>query len=209
MSSSSALVVAIFTVLSAINQLPDRREFTAEIQTIEDLAGYLGCIENGQSYRSLIGDSGVGTFGGSEDHTAILASQHGHLKQYSFCPVRVEGTVQLPPGCVFVIAVSGVVADKTGSARARYNRASEATRTILEAWRSANGSHERTLAQVAASSKQPTQRVCDVLSKSAAGAELSMAMRSLRAILARVRGGYSSSLRRSCQGRLAGFRRVG
>jgi galactokinase len=171
MSSSSALVVAIFTVLSAVSRLSERPEFRAEIRSVEDLAGYLGCIENGQSYRSLTGDSGVGTFGGSEDHTAILTSQPGHLKQYAFCPVRLEDTVQLPTDCVFVIAVSGVVADKTGSARAHYNRASVATKTILEVWRAANGSNEQTLAEMAASSDVSTQRVCDVLRQVSAGAE--------------------------------------
>ncbi len=74
-------------------------------------------IENGQTYKSLTGDGGVGTFGGSQDHTAILTSEAGHLKQYSFCPVRFERTIKLPEDCVFVIGVSGVVADKTGSAK--------------------------------------------------------------------------------------------
>ena len=116
MSSSSALVIAIFAVLCAVNHLNERAEYAANIRTLEDLAGYLGCIENGQTYKSLTGDGGVGTFGGSEDHTAILTSQPRHLKQYSFCPVRLERAVQLPADCSFVIGVSGVVASKTGSA---------------------------------------------------------------------------------------------
>ena len=149
MSSSSALVVAMFAVLSAVNQLPERKEYAANIHSVEDLAGYLGCIENGQTYQALAGDGGVGTFGGSEDHTAILASQPGHLKQYAFCPVRLERTVKLPDDCAFVIAVSGVVASKTGAARAQYNRASQAARTILDVWRSISGVNDATLASVA------------------------------------------------------------
>lgn len=149
MSSSSGLLTAMFAVLSAVNQLPERAEFKAEICGIEDLAGYLGCIENGQSYKSLDGDAGVGTFGGSEDHTAILASEPGRLKQYSFCPVRWERTVEVPAECIFVIAASGVAADKTGAVRAQYNRASQATRTILEIWRAETGSTAQTLADVA------------------------------------------------------------
>ncbi len=170
MSSSSALLTVIFTVLSAINQLPERAEFKAEIHTIEDLAGYLGCIENGQSYKSLHGDGGVGTFGGSEDHTAILASEPGQLKQYAFCPVRLERVVPMPAECVFVIAVSGVVADKTGSARAQYNRASEATRRILEIWRTATGATDQTLANVLASASDSVDRVRHVLKQSGADA---------------------------------------
>ncbi len=169
MSSSSALLTAIFTVLSAINHLQERAEFNAEIRTIEDLAGYLGCIENGQSYKSLQGDGGVGTFGGSEDHTAILASEPGQLKQYAFCPVRLERSVPMPAACVFVIAVSGVVADKTGTARAQYNRASEATGHILEIWRAATGATDQTLASVLAA-PDSVDRVRHVLKQAGADA---------------------------------------
>ena len=132
----------MFAVLSAVNRISERAEYAANIHHPEDLAGYLGCIENGQTYQSLAGDGGVGTFGGSEDHTAILSSQAGHLKQYAFCPVRLERDVKLPDDCTFVIAVSGVVASKTGAARAKYNRASQAARTILEMWRSIAGAHD-------------------------------------------------------------------
>jgi galactokinase len=145
-SSSSALVVAIFSVLSAVNRLSEHSAYAANVRHTEDLAGYLGCIENGQTYQSLLGDSGVGTFGGSEDHTAILGSQPGYLKQYAFCPVRWERTLAVPADCTFVIAVSGVVADKIGSARSQYNRASEAVKAILEISRSVSGSDHRTLA---------------------------------------------------------------
>ncbi len=152
MSSSSALVVAIFAVLSAVNHLTERPEYAANVTSIEDHAGYLGCLENGQTYKALSGDGGVGTFGGSQDHTAILTSQHGHLKQYSFCPVRFERTVKLPEDCVFAIGVSGVVADKIGTAKASYNRASLGVRSIRDIWRAASGSHAATLAAAATDS---------------------------------------------------------
>ena len=146
MSSSSALVVAMFTALAIVNQLDQRDAYRLAIQRPEDLAEYLGCIENGQTFRSLAGDRGVGTFGGSEDHTAILNARPRHLVQYSFCPVRLEGSVKLPDDCIFVIAISGVVADKTGSARDKYNRASRAAQAVLEAWQSEAGSRSQTLA---------------------------------------------------------------
>jgi galactokinase len=159
MSSSSALVVAIFAVLRAVNHLAECPEYSANIACAEDLAGYLGCNENGQTYKSLIGDGGVGTFGGSQDHTAILSSQPGHLKQYSFCPVRFERAVKLPEDCVFVIGVSGVVADKTGSAKAAYNRASLGVRSILDIWRKASGSNAATLAAAATSSPEAPEQI--------------------------------------------------
>jgi len=151
MSSSSALVVAVFAVLSAVNRISEREEYAANIHCLEDLAGYMGCIENGQPFRSLVGDGGVGTFGGSEDHTAILTSQSGHLRQYAFCPVRLERTIGLPEDCTFVIAVSGVVASKAGAARAQYNRASQAASKVLEIWRSVSGANDATLAALARS----------------------------------------------------------
>jgi galactokinase len=166
MSSSSALVIAIVAVLSAVNHFAERLEYTSNFTTAEDLAGYLGCIENGQTYKSLTGDGGVGTFGGSEDHAAILTSQSGHLKQYSFCPVRFERAVALPKDCVFVIGVSGVVADKTGSAKASYNRASLAVRSILDIWRSASGSTAATLAAAAASSADAPDQIRTALRNS-------------------------------------------
>ena len=159
MSSSSALVVAIYAALSAVNRIDERAEYRANIATPEELAGYLGCVENGQTFKSLAGDAGVGTFGGSEDHTAILCSEAGKLKQYSFSPVRLERTVQLPSDCTFVIGVSGVVADKSGSAKDRYNRASLGVRSILEIWRSVSGLKAATLAEAAASSPNAPEQI--------------------------------------------------
>ena len=159
MSSSSALVIAIYAALSAVNRIDEREEHRANIATPEELAGYLGCVENGQTFKSLAGDAGVGTFGGSEDHTAILCSEAGKLKQYSFGPVRLEGTIAFPRDYKFVVVVSGIVADKTGSARDHYNRASQGVRSILEIWRSVSGSKAATLAEAATSSTDAPGRI--------------------------------------------------
>jgi galactokinase len=171
MSSSSALVIAIFAALSTLNRLGEREEYTAHIRTPEELAEYLGGIENGQTYKSLAGDGGVGTFGGSEDHTAILTSDSGHLKQYSFCPVRLERTVKIATDCAFVIGVSGVVADKIGSAKESYNRASRAVTSILEIWRSVSGSTAPTLAAAATNSLDAPDRIRDAIRKGAPNAD--------------------------------------
>lgn len=133
MSSSSVLVVGMFTALAEINCLRERDEFSV-IACPEHLAEYLGCIENGETYCGLEGDAGVGTFGGSEDHTAILCSQAGQLARYRFRPVTLEARVSMPADWVFVIGMSGVRASKTGAARDQYNRASRAARAVLEVW---------------------------------------------------------------------------
>ena len=166
MSSSSALIVAIFLALSDINALAESAAYRREIRNQEDLAGYLGTVENGESFGSLAGGRGVGTFGGSEDHTAILCSRAGELRQYSFCPIRLERTLVLPDDLVFCIGVSGIVAMKTGAARAAYNRASSAAKSILEIWRAETGRSDRSLAAAAASAPDAPRRILDLLHKS-------------------------------------------
>lgn len=146
LSSSSALIVATFLALANVNDLASRPEYQAEIHGQEDLASYLGAVENGGGYRSLAGDRGVGTQGGSEDHTAILCAQANALVQYRYAPIRFERRIALPNDHQFVIAVSGVVASKTGNARTLYNRAAERAAEALQIWRHANRSAAPTLA---------------------------------------------------------------
>ena len=116
MSSSSALVVALFTAIADRNVLSGRPEWAASIRGPEDLGGYLGCLENGRGFGALTGDRGVGTFGGSEDQTAILCCRAGEIAQYAFCPVRHERSMPLEADWSFVVASSGVASDKTGDA---------------------------------------------------------------------------------------------
>lgn len=151
-SSSSALVVSTFLALADVNDLRSLPEFSAHITDNEHLAGYLGAVENGWSFGHLAGDTGVGTLGGSEDHTAILCARPDELVQYSFRPVHFERAVPVPAGHTFAIGVSGVRAEKTGAARERYNRASRSMSVIVEIWRRATGRTEPTAAAVIASS---------------------------------------------------------
>lgn len=139
MSSSSALMVACFLALAAINRLDEREEYRRDVAGPESLAEYLGTVENGQTFGRLVGDKGVGTFGGSEDHTCMLCSRPGHLSQYAYCPVRLERRIALPAGHVFAIASSGVAAEKTGEAMEKYNRASRLASAVAETWRRATG----------------------------------------------------------------------
>ncbi len=145
LSSSSALVVALFTALADLNDLAARAEYAASIRTPEDLGGYLGCLENGRGFGALAGDRGVGTFGGSEDQTAILCCRAGEIAQYAFCPVRLERAMPLGAEWSFVVASSGVASDKTGAARDRYNRLSLAVEAILALWNRSTGRRDESL----------------------------------------------------------------
>jgi galactokinase len=139
MSSSSAMVVAFFLALRAMNQLTAWPRYREHLQRPEALAQYLGAVESGQPFGPLAAQAGVGTFGGSEDHTAILCAAPGELRRFSYCPVRFEESVPFPDDHRFVVAVSGVQAEKTGAARDRYNRASEQAAAAAAAWRAATG----------------------------------------------------------------------
>lgn len=146
MSSSSALMIAVFVALAKSNDLRSSEEFRRAIFSREELASYLGTVENGESYRSLDGDAGVGTFGGSQDHTAIMCAEAGHVVQYSFGPVRREAQYALPPTHTFVVGASGVLAEKTAGAREAYNRAALLVRRLLASWNGDSGRNDLTLA---------------------------------------------------------------
>ena len=96
LSSSSALVVAIASALVRRGRLEDTPQWAA-IPSSHHLAWYLGCVENGLDYPGLPGSAGVGTLGGSEDHTAILTCRAGHLSQNRYAPIQHLGDVAMPP----------------------------------------------------------------------------------------------------------------
>ncbi|CAN5911709.1 galactokinase family protein [soil metagenome] len=145
MSSSSALVIAIFLALREVNHLEDDPVYQRAITSMESLAEYLGALENGRPFGALEGGLGVGTLGGSQDQTAILCCKAGMLSRYSFCPVRAEGEFPSPADHRFVLAYSGVAAEKTASARLRYNEASLAVSEIVDIWNGATTRADRCL----------------------------------------------------------------
>lgn len=152
LSSSSALMIAVFVALAKSNDLRSSEEFRRAIFSREELASYLGTVENGESFRSLEGDAGVGTFGGSQDHTAIMCGEAGEIVQYSFAPVRREAAYPFPTAHVFVVGACGVLAEKTAGAREGYNRASRMVRHLLATWNQRTNRHDTSLAHAALSS---------------------------------------------------------
>ncbi|MEQ1605025.1 MAG: galactokinase family protein [Pyrinomonadaceae bacterium] len=124
LSSSSALMIMVFAALDLVNDLRGAGRYQDNIHDDLDLAEYLGCIENGQSFRELAGSGGVGTFGGSQDHAAILLGKAEQLSAFSFSPLRRDADFPFPDTHSFVVASSGVIAEKTGAVRESYNRVS-------------------------------------------------------------------------------------
>ncbi len=169
MSSSSALMIGVLLALVRANGLDSSDSWHAVIHDRVDLAAYAATIENGASFRSLSGDRGVGTAGGSEDHVAILCSQAGRLAQFSFSPIRHERTIALPPSLVFAVGVSGVEARKAGDARDDYNRASNDVRRILDTWREATGRDDDSLAAALDSSAEAADRLRSLIRQTRSG----------------------------------------
>ena len=165
MSSSSAMMIATYLPLAAINALEEDEFHRRHIDDKLSLAAYLGTVENGQNFAELKGDKGVGTFGGSEDHTAILCSQAGMLGQFAYCPARFERRLAVPQGYGFAVAFSGVVAEKTGAAQEQYNRAAALVGAAVEAWREAAGASHVYLADILASAPEAAEQLYDILGR--------------------------------------------
>lgn len=145
MSSSSAMVISIFMALAQRNDIFNTDKYKNNIKDTIDLSQYLASIENGRTFNGLTGSIGVGTFGGSEDHTAILNCKADYLSRFSYCPIEFHKKLKIPEKYVFVIASSGVDAEKTGTAMEKYNRASNLVQKISELWTEKTGYDDASL----------------------------------------------------------------
>ena len=170
MSSSSALVVATFIALSKANDLRSNTVFRSMISSGEELAAYLGAVENGRPFRDLLGDEGVGTFGGNQDQTAILCSEPNQFTRYAWDPVKREGLYAVPPGFVFALGSSGVHAPKSGAAKAKYNRVSLAAQRLVELWNRDTGRSDQMLGSVIMNHHGAADRIRELAAKSRGGA---------------------------------------
>jgi len=170
MSSSSALVVSTFIALSKTNDLRSNTIFRSMISSGEELAAYLGAVENGRPFRDLAGDVGAGIFGGNQDQTAILCSEPGQLVRYGWDPVKREGVYNIPAGYVFALGSTGVHAPKSGAARTKYNRVSLAAQRLVELWNKDTGRDDLMLGSVLATVPGAVDRIWQLAAKARGGA---------------------------------------
>ena len=168
MSSSSALVVGLAHALVRLARLDERDDWNAVFKSSVDRSGYFACLENGLPYGPFAGDGGLGTFGGSEDQTAIVCCRPGHLSQFSYMPVRHILDVAVPEAWTFVLASSGIAAEKAGRAQAQYNRASLGVRALIDLWRAHIGPIG-SLTEALASDADAELRLGDVIDRHASG----------------------------------------
>ncbi|MGP1482433.1 galactokinase family protein [Actinomyces naeslundii] len=146
MSSSSALVCATALALADLNGWSRAPRWNEAMPDRLSLAGYLAAVEGGRSWRDLPGTSGVGTRGGSEDHTGMLCGARDRLLLAGFDPMHIEQTISFPSQWAFVIGVSGVLAHKTGAALEDYNRGPSTVQSVLARWNQATGRTDISLA---------------------------------------------------------------
>ncbi|GAB2536830.1 galactokinase family protein [Brachybacterium huguangmaarense] len=144
MSSSSALLSAVALALADLSGLPGTPAWSDAISDRMSLAGYAASIENGKAFGPLAGSGGVGTSGGSLDHTGMLTSEAGRITYAEFDPPRILDRVGLPDEYALVVAVSGVLAEKTGGAREAYNRGPASLAATTAAWNAATGRSDAT-----------------------------------------------------------------
>ena len=146
MSSSSALVCATALALASLNGWDADPRWIESMPDRLSLAGYLAAVEGGRAWRDLPGTSGVGTRGGSEDHTGMLCGTRDRLLLAGFDPMRVERTISFPSQWALVVGVSGVLAHKTGAALEDYNRGPNTVQAVLARWNEATGRTDASLA---------------------------------------------------------------
>nr|MCU0623918.1 hypothetical protein [Gemmatimonadaceae bacterium] len=126
MSSSSAYVLGLVMALVWANDLSGRSLWReAGLWRPLAFAEYAAAIEGGTAYGPFVGDDGVGTRGGAQDHVAIVGAMPGRVGQYAYLPAREEALVRWPSDWRLVVVHSGVVALKTEAALAEYNRVAE------------------------------------------------------------------------------------
>ena len=82
--------------------------------------------ENGLTFKTLASIDGVGTHGGSEDHTAILTCQAQQLSAYSYVPVRHLDDVTMPARAASsCVTVFDMALPSAGMTRVRFEGSAE------------------------------------------------------------------------------------
>ncbi len=114
LSSSSAFSIAVALALLAANdQDLDRLELAALVAEAERYTG---------------------TRGGGMDQAIICCGHSGHALDVRFAPLQVR-SVPVPDDWVFLVAHSGVVAEKSGNAQTTYNdRTHECAQALAAMW---------------------------------------------------------------------------
>ena len=142
LSSSSAFVVAIILALAKVNSLEQRIEYRRWSTPPRSSPAIWAPSRTARALVKIWRDhAGVGTLGGSEDHTAILCSRRAaELRPVQLCPGASRARIPHaggPPLCHCRQRRRRF--EKTGGAREQYNRLSTLAAEITAIWRRGHG----------------------------------------------------------------------
>jgi galactokinase len=157
LSSSTALVVSLVTVLADFNQLAARPEWAAAIRSGQDLAGFLEGVESGRDFGAPAGN-GLGPRAGGPDAAAIVCGEAGRISQFAFAPLRLERTVVLEDDWSFVVAAGGPGARAAADREVR-DRPARAAAEILAVWNRSTGRRDATLFEALAAGPDASARI--------------------------------------------------
>ena len=127
-----------------------------------------GLIENGQGFGSLEGDRGVGTFGGSENHTAILCAESNCISQYAYAPIEFRKDHSPAARLCLPGRHSGAAAENTARLE-KYNSVARLATALLDLWRRRTGRDDASLAAALDSSPDAAERLAAMLPNAAGG----------------------------------------
>ena len=152
MSSSSAMMIAVFKVLAQVNRLADQ----ARVSRTSPRSARLGCLPGDHRKRPELRPAGrrPGRWhvrGQRRPHGHLLLPTRGICTFSPFARPDWNRCIAFPADYVLAIASSGVLAEKTGEAMAKYNRASRLVSALLELWNTHTGRDDRCLADAARS----------------------------------------------------------
>lgn len=164
MSSSS--VVTTMAALSAMSLAS-----WDHLKSLSDVAGFLGAVESGADFGPLPGDDGVGTRGGSQDHTAMLMGKDGVVSLFGYHPVERLVELTWPADMHLLIGISGVKASKRTGAKELYNAASALARRIGEAWSVRYGTNPPVMGAMLEHEEFSEPRVIEMIDEIAEDAE--------------------------------------
>lgn len=172
LSSSSAFVITLGLALIEANELDTHPAWSGTLDSSLALAEYLGAAESGAPFADFLGEHGVGTRGGAQDHVAILNAEEGRVGMFHYLPAVRRARATMPTDWVFLIGVSGVHASKGGGVQAEYNQASDTLRSIVAAWNRATGRADIALRAALESAPDALDRLSEIVARDPGSARL-------------------------------------
>ena len=163
MSSSSALMVGVFLVLAEVNRLAARDEYWHNIGSPSTWPAIWAPSRTGRRSARWRATEAWAPSAAARTTPPSSAPCPSHISQYAYAPIEFEKMIPVPPGYVFAVGASGVAAEKTGAARAKYNSVAGLSAALVDLWRQRTGRDDANLAAALDSSPDAASRLMAML----------------------------------------------